>query len=341
MNRTPAHISVIIPCYACAKTVPQVLDALLSQTLRPFEIIVVNDASPDKLDQTVQPYLDRIIYICHERNKGLARTCNDGLRAATGDFLMTVHADCILDHDYIEKLFRHMESDPSIGAATGQYLFDRFDELTLSDQLFTVLNRLPVEETRANNACERIAFIEGKADLFRRQPLEQLGFFNENLILTAEDQDLSVNLRRLGFAILQDNSCRFRVAFSGTSDSLKKILRKQRTYARGQAYVVLHYRKDAMLRTSANRNHRAMHRAMQLAFSTSLPILAAAGLIDPEFLAAALILLIIRGAMYYSYAGRLKGSARMLCVPMGIAADFCYLAGAVEGTIKTLLFKRT
>jgi glycosyltransferase involved in cell wall biosynthesis len=318
-----------------------VLDALLDQTLRPHEIIVVNDCSPDDLNRSVEPYRNRIVYICHEKNKGLARTCNDGLRKATGDFLMTVHSDCLLDPDYIEKLCKHMLSDPSIGAATGQYLFDRFDELALSDKLFTVLNRLPVEETRANTVCEPIAFIEGKADLFRREPFEKIGFFNENLVLTAEDQDLSVNLRRNGLKILQDNSCRFRVAFSGTSDSFRKVLRKQRTYARGQAYIILRYRKDAVMKNSANRNNRAMHRACQLGASTSLIFLTAAGLFRPAVLPGALFLLVIRGMMYFLYARRLKGAERLLCVPMGIAADFCYLAGAVEGAVKTLLFRRT
>lgn len=335
------QVSVIIPSYGCAATISHVLEALFRQTISPLEIIVVNDQSPDHLDEALRPYLDQIIYLKNEKNLGLAKTCNVGLRRASSDYVMTLHSDCILDPDYIQKLLAHLESDPAIGSASGQYLIDDVQGLARSDRIFLALNLIPIEKNRRDQSVNTINFIEGKADLFRKEVIARYGFFNENLVLTAEDQELSAKLRRDGFRLVQDSSCRFRVMFTETSNSIAKVLRKQRTYARGQVYVTLKFRRKVFAKTTSNREQRARHRFFQLTWSALLLAAIALAAFHPLTAAALPALLAIRVFFYFRASSFLSLPDRLLAAFLGPAADLLYFAGAVEGLVKTVLFRKT
>lgn len=334
------QVSVVIPAYGCARTIARVLEHLFAQTVQPLQIIVVNDRSPDDLDAAVAPYLDRIEYVRNERNLGLARTCNVGLRRTTAPFVMTLHSDCLLDPDYIERMLGHLQADPTLAVATGQYLFDDYRALGLSDRLFAALNLLPIETDRSDTGVYPLGFIEGKADVFRRDVIARYNFFTENLSLTAEDQDLSAKIRRDGFRIVQDCRARFRVMFTGTSDSIRKVLRKQRTYGRGQAYVILRYGLGVLADSTPNRKYRAWHRLGQLVFA-GVFIAAALGAAAHALPWQAPAVWLALRVVFYLAVG-LKHSPRdaWLLALIGPVADLCYLAGAIEGAVKTLLFGR-
>lgn len=335
------RVSVVIPSYGCAETIAEVLEALFSQTLQPLEIIVVNDCSPDDLDSAVAPYRDRIVYHENPQNMGLARSYNEGLALARVPYVMTLHSDCILDPDYIERLLAHLERDEKLGAVTGQYLFDDIQALAQSDRLFLILNRIPAMTDRSDRSIHPINFIEGKADLFRRSVLEKYGFFNTNLVLTAEDQELSAKMRRDGYTLLQDASVRFRVLFTKTSDSLWKILYKQRTYARGQVYVMLKFPGGAFSATTQNRKQRARHRLFQLFFPSVYAGLGFLGFFLPVAWAGLLLILLARVGMYIHMSRDFKWHDRILAGFCGPIADIYYLAGAIEGLIKTFVYRRT
>jgi glycosyltransferase involved in cell wall biosynthesis len=342
ISRSPApRVAVVIPGYGCARTIGRVLDALLDQTIPPQEIIVVNDHSPDNLDEAVRPYLDRILHIKNPRNMGLAKSYNVGLERATADYVMTLHSDCVLDPDYIETLLGHFKANADVGAATGQYLFDDPRTLALSDRMFIILNRIPLETDRHDQSVQSISFIEGKADLFRRAVISRYGYFNPSLVLTAEDQELSARMRADGVQLIQDARCRFRVLFNETSSSLWKILNKQRTYARGQAYVMLKFGRRAFSRTTSNRRSRAFHRMTQLGFAAAMWALLIAAFWDARFLAVLLGVILARAAYYYAIGAPFRTRDRCLAALLGPLADHYYLAGAMEGAVRTLLFRRT
>src|ERR1035438_6092024 len=75
-------LSVIIPAYRAAQYIAAALDSVLAQTFKGYEIIVVNDGSPDteELERALEPYRDRIIYLLQE-NQGLSGARNNGIRS--------------------------------------------------------------------------------------------------------------------------------------------------------------------------------------------------------------------------------------------------------------------
>lgn len=101
-------ISIIIPCYNQAQFLPEALESVLSQTYQRWECIIVNDGSTDNTDEVAKEWLkrdERFIYI-KKVNGGLSSARNEGLKAATGQYIVFLDSDDWLDADFLEKLLR-------------------------------------------------------------------------------------------------------------------------------------------------------------------------------------------------------------------------------------------
>ena len=103
-ERKEPLISVIIPAYNAAKSIARTLDSVLSQTLTDFEIIVVNDGSPDTdaLEAALSNYRERVTYIKQE-NRGAAAARNTAIKAARGQFIAFLDADDFWLPNYLES----------------------------------------------------------------------------------------------------------------------------------------------------------------------------------------------------------------------------------------------
>ena len=89
--------SIIVPCYDTNETLfRRCLDSIKNQTLQPYEVICVDDASPIDTPQIAKEYGFK--YIRHKENLNNGGARNTGIREATGDYLVFVNSD-----DYIHK----------------------------------------------------------------------------------------------------------------------------------------------------------------------------------------------------------------------------------------------
>src|SRR6266702_399564 len=102
VNRAPA-VSVIIPAYNVARYIGETLESVLAQTFTDYEVIVVNDGSPDteEFERAIEPYLSRIRYLKQE-NRGASVARNTGLQAAGGEFIAFLDADDLWLPNYLE-----------------------------------------------------------------------------------------------------------------------------------------------------------------------------------------------------------------------------------------------
>lgn len=96
-------ISVVIACYNYAKYVALAIDCVLKQTYANKEIVVVNDGSKDNSLEVIGQYADHIRLI-DQPNQGHIAACNNGFRAATGDIIVFLDADDLLDPETLEKV---------------------------------------------------------------------------------------------------------------------------------------------------------------------------------------------------------------------------------------------
>ena len=100
-------ISVIVPVYKVEKYLPACLDSLLAQTYRNFELIVVNDGSPDSCWQIMQRYAaqDARVRSFSKGNGGVSSARNFGLDVARCEYIGFVDSDDLVLPQYLEWLY--------------------------------------------------------------------------------------------------------------------------------------------------------------------------------------------------------------------------------------------
>ena len=116
MSNTPI-VSFIVPCYKLAHLLPECIDSILNQTYRDFEILVMDDCSPDATPAVSASFHDpRVIYVRNQTNLGHLRNYNKGISMSRGKYVWLISADDRLRRPYIlERYVAIMEANPKVG----------------------------------------------------------------------------------------------------------------------------------------------------------------------------------------------------------------------------------
>lgn len=100
-------VSVIVPVYKVEKYIGKCIESILSQTFKDFELILVDDGSPDRSGAICDQYAqkDSRIQVIHKENGGVSSARNVGIAESKGEWLCFVDSDDTVDKDYIETLY--------------------------------------------------------------------------------------------------------------------------------------------------------------------------------------------------------------------------------------------
>ncbi len=115
-------ISVIIPAYNHANSLPFCIESVFAQTYSNVEIIVVNDGSTDNTAGVLDYYKDRIRVVTEE-NKGANPARNRGLMQAKGDFVIFCDADVIMKPEMLKEMMRALNDHPEASYAYSGFKF--------------------------------------------------------------------------------------------------------------------------------------------------------------------------------------------------------------------------
>lgn len=98
-------ISIIIPVYNVENYLHQCVDSVLAQTYHDFEVILVDDGSPDNCPRICDEYArkDSRIHVIHQMNSGVSAARNKGIEHAKGEWISFIDSDDWVDIDYLEK----------------------------------------------------------------------------------------------------------------------------------------------------------------------------------------------------------------------------------------------
>ncbi len=321
------EISVIIPVYNGEATLAACVESVLSQRRVAFEVIVVDDGSTDGTPGVLRRLEPRVVALRNPTNLGIAKTYNRGIRQARGSLLLLLASDCALvSQDYLRAARRVLEDTDGVGVVTGRPIMPDFPSMDWAARLFTALNRMEVLDP--SRGSTEVNFTEARCDLARKDLIEEAGLFNEHLDRSNEDQDLSIQIRALGFRLIQDNSLEFVLQQGGTSDSLFKLLRKQAQYARGQAYIAVNYgmgNGGEGLWANRNRRRRALLRSTQVATVGGVGAAAVAALWWPPALLGVAAILATRSLAHGWFAvRRLRLSEALGALAIGPVCDLLY-----------------
>lgn len=111
----PPDVSVIVPSYNTAQYIGGTLASIFAQTYRSFEVIVINDGSPDTpaLERALQPYFEHITYLTQE-NLGLCIARNRAIQASRGRYIAFLDSDDEWEPEYLATQVAILDGDPSL-----------------------------------------------------------------------------------------------------------------------------------------------------------------------------------------------------------------------------------
>ena len=216
-------VSVIIPTYRHAEFILQTLDSVFAQSWKNFEVIVVNDGSPDHTAQLLRAPVERGLIRCIEQsNAGQAASRNRGLVEARGELIAFLDDDDLWPEDHLQWQVEQMVGDPGIVLVYGYS-----ESFGGSDPPV----RMPASDAPSGNVFARLAESAwmrspGQA-LIRRWALDQIGGFDSTLWGT-DDWDLYLRLARCGRFQFSD-----RLALHYRTHAANASLRFDRMYRNG------------------------------------------------------------------------------------------------------------
>lgn len=309
------RVSIVIPVYNRASLIGSVIEALLDQAYRPFEIIIVDDGSTDNTERIVSSYQVKYIY---QENRGPAAARNRGFRESGGDIIAFIDSDCIARKDWLENLIKGFDS-PEVGAVAGSYDIANPESL---------LSRLIHEEIKwRHSGFKRYIRAFGSYNVaIRREVFEKVGGFDETYrTASGEDNDLSYRILKAGYKI------RFMpdalVAHYHT-EKLFKYLKEQYRHAFWR--MKLYKDHPDMIRGDDYTKFRdALEMPVAVLIIVALPLLLTEWWVVEIFLLSGLFLLFLPFSLRTSYQ---KGDpCYLFYLPLLFLRSFARVAGMIKG----------
>lgn len=120
-----ALVSILMPVYKTAPYLREAMDSMLSQTFADFELIVLNDCSPDDADAILDTYADpRIVRYKGDKNVGLSNVLNVGIGMARGKYIARMDSDDISMSTRLQIQVDYLETHPEVDlVSVGMRLF--------------------------------------------------------------------------------------------------------------------------------------------------------------------------------------------------------------------------
>nr|HID12986.1 glycosyltransferase family 2 protein [Anaerolineae bacterium] len=197
--------TVIIPNWNGAHHLPTCLASLRRQTYPRVEVIVADNGSTDgSLDLLARDYpWVRVLPL--GENRGFARACNAGMRAAQGEFVVLLNNDTEADPRWLAEVVAAFQRHPEAGiVASRMLLFDRRDTFHTAGDFYRVDgipgNRGVWKRDEGQYDREEYVFSAcGGSAAYRRAMLEQVGLLDEDFFFSCEDVDLAWRAQLAGW----------------------------------------------------------------------------------------------------------------------------------------------
>lgn len=212
-------VSVIVPVYNVSEYLGQCLDSILLQTLQDIEVICINDGSTDDSLDILQGYamFDERLKIISQENAGCAIARNNGIKHATGEYIIFLDGDDFFHPQMLEKMVQKAEENASDIVICGHTLFDNIREQDYEERSIDAyyLKQSPINPKNLKND---LFFCRGYLweKLIKRNLIT-----NNNLIFSADEvqSDLPFVYTTMALAqkisLLPDNFVHYRLKRSG------------------------------------------------------------------------------------------------------------------------------
>jgi glycosyltransferase involved in cell wall biosynthesis len=224
-NPSP-RVSVVIPAYNVAGFVAETLDSVLAQTFTGYEIVLVNDGSPDteQLEKALAGYFEKIVYVRQE-NGGTASARNAAIENARGEFIAFLDGDDVWLPEYLSEQIKFLTENNLEMVYADAFLFG---EVRAGQETF-------MRKSPSTGAADFAGIVSGRCSvitsgtLLYKQKILDAGMFDENLPrIGMEDFDLWLRLAKAGARIGYQRKILLKYRVSPTSLSGSSVQRARR-----------------------------------------------------------------------------------------------------------------
>ncbi len=193
-----AKVSIIIPIYKVEKYLKQCIDSILAQTYKDFELILVNDGSPDGCGNICEEYKksDNRITVIHKENGGLVSACTIGIMQSTSEFICFVDGDDWISDNFLEVLLKNQKTtDADIVCCQAMKEYENYNinyKLTTLNNGLYQLDHLVDKLINDGNLGSKVISNSRCGKLLKTSIVKNnLSFYREDIV-NGEDQQLIV-----------------------------------------------------------------------------------------------------------------------------------------------------
>jgi GT2 family glycosyltransferase len=202
-------VSIITVNYNHADVTCQMLESLFRITYPNYEVIVIDNGSPEDNPKIIKDRFPEIQFIETGENLGFAGANNLGICMSKGKYILLINNDTVVTSEFLEPLVDKMESDTGIGAVSPKiryyYLPDTIQYAGMTHiNSYTVRSRAygHMEKDTGQHDSDRIsAYAHGAAMMVSQEVVKKIGLMSMAFFLYYEELDWGFRMRKAGYKI--------------------------------------------------------------------------------------------------------------------------------------------
>lgn len=216
------RVSILMPVYNVAPYLREAMDSILTQTFQDFELIVLDDCSPDNSAEILDTYTDeRIVRYRGEKNMGLSNVLNVGMQMARGEFIARMDSDDISTPERLATQVAFLDAHPEV------------DLCSCGMELFGAKQETWVRETNVEDVKITALFhspILHASSMWRREVFEQAGLLYKQEMVPAEDYDMWTRAMAAGLKLVNipEVMYKYRIHPSQATNNVNRLIQKDR-----------------------------------------------------------------------------------------------------------------
>ena len=194
----PLKVSIVVPNWNGMRFVGMCLDSLARLDFDGHEVIVVDNGSTDGSREMIEEKYPWVRLLKMPDNMGFAIACNEGIKASNAEYIVLLNNDIEVTRDWLKELYEGMERHPECGMGTTKMMFlDNRDVFYNTGDLFHSWSagggRGQGEKDTGQYEKEEYVFGAcAGAGIYRREFFKQVGLFDEDFFIFAEDVDINM-----------------------------------------------------------------------------------------------------------------------------------------------------